>query len=131
MLGILLFAMMQFEPSAESCADYGNLPQQQMNACAYWEYELADAELQDVWEQAIGYARNYLSFDDLNDGRETGANRLMAAQRAWIILRDEHCATYSYHMRGGSAEPLLYHGCRTSMTRQRVTELRSLMIEDQ
>ncbi|MEM8697194.1 MAG: lysozyme inhibitor LprI family protein [Pseudomonadota bacterium] len=131
MLKVALFALMQFEANAETCADYGNLPQQPMNACAYWEYELADAELQDVWEQAIVYARNYLSFDEMNDGRPSGAERLLAAQRAWIILRDEHCAAWSYHMRGGSAEPLLYHGCRTGMTRQRVTELRDLMVEDQ
>ncbi|MGP1354717.1 MAG: lysozyme inhibitor LprI family protein [Parasphingopyxis sp.] len=131
MLGVTLFAIMQFTPNAETCADSGNLPQQPMNACAAWEYELADAELNDVWEQAIAYARNYLSHDDMNDGRPSGAERLLAAQRAWITLRDEHCAAWSYHMRGGSAEPLLYHGCRTSMTRQRVTELRNLMIEDQ
>ena len=131
MLGATLLMMMQFTPNAESCGDYGNLPQQPMNACAAWEYGLADAELQDVWEQAIEYARGYLSHDDMNDGRASGADRLMAAQRAWLTLRDEHCAAYSYHMRGGSAEPLLYHGCRTTMTRQRVMELRNLMIEDQ
>ena len=32
--------------------------------------ELADAELQDVWEQAIEYARGYLSHDDMNDERQ-------------------------------------------------------------
>ncbi|NNC72643.1 MAG: DUF1311 domain-containing protein [Sphingomonadaceae bacterium] len=130
MIVALLFAM-QFEANAETCADMGNLPQQPMNACAHWEYELADAELNDVWEQAIEYARNYLNHDDMNDGRPSGAQRLLAAQRAWITLRDEHCAVYSYHMRGGSAEPLLYHGCRTSMTRARTSELRDLMVEDQ
>jgi len=124
-------ALLQFEAGAETCADYGSAPQQNMNACAYQEYELADSELQDVWEQAIEYARSSLSYDDLNNGRESGTERLPAAQRAWITLRDEHYAAYSYHMRSGSAEPLLYHGCRTTMTRQRTMELCKLMIEDQ
>jgi uncharacterized protein YecT (DUF1311 family) len=34
-------------------------------------------------------------------------------------------------MRGGTAEPLLYNGCRASMTRERIEDLRSLMLEDQ
>ena len=131
MLGIALLAMMQFEANAETCANPENLPQQPLNACAAWEYELAVAELQDVWEQAIEYARGYLSWHHMNDGRPSGADRLMEAQRAWITMRHEHCAAFSYHMRGGSAESLLYYSCRATFTRERTEQLRNLMIEDQ
>ncbi|WP_299327052.1 lysozyme inhibitor LprI family protein [Parasphingopyxis sp.] len=131
MLGLTLFVMMQFTPNAETCADSGNLPQQHMNACAYWDFRQADGELNAVYEQVIDYARGNLSYMPDGDTRPSGEERIRRAQRAWITLRDEHCEAWSYHMIGGSAEPLLFHGCRAQMTRERTEELRALMIEDQ
>jgi uncharacterized protein YecT (DUF1311 family) len=131
MLGVILFATMQFVPSEEACADWGNLPQQPMNACARWDFEQADAELNALWDEVLEYARVHLSNADEGDDRPSGEERLRTAQRAWITLRDEHCAVWSYHMRGGSAEPMLYHGCRADMTRDRIEALRNLMLETQ
>jgi uncharacterized protein YecT (DUF1311 family) len=132
MLGITLLMAIQFVPNAETCADWGNLPQQHMNACAAWDFEQADAELNAVWEEVLEYARTHLSDSLLDvDERPPGDERLIVAQRAWITLRDEHCAVWGYHMRGGSAEPMLYNGCRADMTRDRIEALRALMLEDQ
>jgi len=130
MLGTILFAAMQFAPNADNCADWSNLPQQPMNMCAAWDFEHADVELNAVWGEVLEYSREYLSYADEGDDRPNGEDRLRAAQRAWITLRDEHCAVWGYHMRGGSAEPLLYNGCRADMTRDRIEALRALMIED-
>jgi uncharacterized protein YecT (DUF1311 family) len=131
MLGPILLAAMQFVPNATTCADSGNLPQQMMNACAAWDFEQADAELNATWPVALDYVRTHLSESSDWDDRPSGEERLRAAQQAWIILRDEHCGVWGYHMRGGTAEPLLYNGCRASMTRERIEDLRSLMLEDQ
>lgn len=131
MLGAILLAAMQFVPNAETCADSGNLPQQPMNMCAAWEFERADAELNEVWEVVLEYTRAHLSGSFEWDERPSGEERLRAAQRAWVTLREEHCGVWGYHMRGGSAEPLLYHGCKTTMTRERIEQLRALMLEDQ
>ena len=130
MLGLALFALLQWEINAEICADSGNLPQQHMNACAAWDFEQADAELNVVWDEVLAYARGDLSYMPEGDDRGSAEQHLVGAQRAWIALRDEHCLVWSFHMRGGSAEPLLYHGCRSAMTRARTEELRSLMIEE-
>lgn len=130
MIGIALLFAMQFTPNAETCADSGNLPQQPMNACAAWDFQQADAELNEVYANAIEYARTILNYESERDGRGNAEDRLRAAQRAWITLRDEHCTVWGFHMRGGSAEPLLYNGCRATMTRERTEDLRNLMIED-
>lgn len=131
MLGITLFAMMQWQPNAEACADMGNLPQQPMNACAHWDYQQADGELNAVYEQVIEYARGYLSYQPEGEAaRPSGEERIRRAQRAWVTLRDEHCEAWSYHMIGGTMEPFLFHSCRARLTRERTEELRRLMIED-
>jgi uncharacterized protein YecT (DUF1311 family) len=130
MLGMILFAFMQWETNADICADSGNLPQQHINACAFWDFQQADAELNGVWAQAIGYAETTLGYAPENDERASAAARLRSAQRAWITVRDEHCAVVSYHMRGGSGESMLYNGCRASMTQARTAELRGMMLEE-
>lgn len=130
MIVLALSMLLQWETNAQVCADSGNLPQQHMNACAAWDFEQADAELNDVWGEVLAYVRGHFGAAPEWDDRGTGEAHLRAAQRAWITLRDEHCTVWSFHMRGGSAEPLLYHGCRAGMTRKRTQELRDLMIED-
>ncbi len=126
---LALLMLLQWETNAQVCADMGNLPQQHMNACAAWDFEQADTELNRVWEQAMAAVRERDGYAVQYDGRASGEERLRAAQRAWIVVRDEHCAVYGYQMRGGSAEPFLYNGCRAAMTRDRTEELRSLLPE--
>ncbi|MCA1749313.1 MAG: lysozyme inhibitor LprI family protein [Sphingomonadales bacterium] len=125
-----LLMLLQWETNAQICADSGNLPQQGMNACAAWDFEQADAELNETWAEVLAYVRETFSESPPWDDRGSGEYRLRAAQRAWITLRDEHCTVMAFHMRGGSAEPMLYNGCRAEMTRQRTEELRDLMLED-
>lgn len=127
---LALLMLLQWETNAQICADSGNLPQQHMNACAAWDFEQADAELNETWDEVIAYVRDTLSEAPDWDDRGSGEEHLRAAQRAWITLRDEHCTVWAFHMRGGSAEPLLYNGCRAQMTRERTRELRELMIEE-
>ena len=129
MIALALLMLLQWETNAQICADSGNLPQQHMNACAAWDFEQADAELTETWGEALVYVRANLGPSEWDD-RGSGEAHLIAAQRAWITLRDEHCTVWAFHMRGGTAEPLLYHGCRAEMTRQRTAELRELMLEE-
>ena len=84
-----------------------------------------EAELALVTESGAGFGDAAAKIlDHLHRGtgvvgvdRGTGEEHLVAAQRAWITLRDEHCTVMAFHMRGGSAEPMLYNGCRAAMTR--------------
>lgn len=115
---------MDLEYREHSCEDPQN--QHGINACALRDFEGADAELNRLWPQVVAAVREQdagISRDW--DERPSGEERLREAQRAWIIFRDAHCAVESFAMRGGSAEPLLYNGCRARLTRERIAQLRA------
>jgi uncharacterized protein YecT (DUF1311 family) len=58
------------------------------------------------------------------DVRPTTEAKLREAQRAWIVFRDAHCTVEGYDQaRGGSMEPMVYHGCRARLTRERTRQL--------
>ncbi|MDT9598210.1 lysozyme inhibitor LprI family protein [Sphingosinicella rhizophila] len=101
------------------------MAQQDMNACAQLDFEAADKELNLLWRDVIGAARQADKGLDRNDDtRPTHEAALRAAQRAWIQFRDAHCTYEGYEMRGGSMEPMLYSGCRARLTRARIAELK-------
>jgi uncharacterized protein YecT (DUF1311 family) len=100
--------------------------QAEMNLCASSDFERADDELNALWPQIIEAVRRAdMELGPVSDGRVSGETRLREAQRAWITLRDAHCAVVGYEARGGSMEPMLYNGCRARVTRERVEQLRS------
>ena len=98
--------------------------QMDMNACAAIDFERADAELNAAWREVIAGAREAdREIDRHYDSRPTGEAKLREAQRAWIVFRDAHCTYDAYESRGGSMEPMLYHGCRATLTRARIRQL--------
>jgi len=109
-----------------NCAD----PQYQaeMNRCAYLDFQAADRELNQLWPQMIAAARRAdAEIDRSYDQAPTSEAALRGAQRAWITFRDEHCTYEGHEARGGSMETMLYEGCRATLTRQRITQLRELL----
>ena len=121
LLGLLAAAQ---EPPLD-CSD----PQTQndMNQCAARDFDAADRALNELWPQVVAYVR--AQDEGADDGRASGESRLLAAQRAWIVFRDAHCTVDSYAMRGGSAERLLYNGCRARITEARTAQLRALILD--
>ena len=104
--------------------------QAEMNHCAALDFERADAELNAAWPRVLAYVRELdadtrPAFDD----RPSGEARLREAQRAWITVRDAHCAVAGHEARGGSLESLIYDNCRAEITRQRTEQLHSLIPE--
>ena len=109
-----------------NCAD----PQYQaeMNRCAYLDFQAADRELNQLWPQVIATARAAdAEIDRSYDQAPTSEQALRNAQRAWITFRDEHCTYEGHEARGGSRETLIYEGCRATLTRERVAQLRTLL----
>lgn len=99
--------------------------QAEMNACAARDFEAADAELNRVWRQAIGNARDLDREPYANaDERPSYENTLRDAQRAWLAFRDAQCAWEGYEARSGSMETMLYEMCRANLTRERTAQLR-------
>ncbi|MCB1464846.1 MAG: DUF1311 domain-containing protein [Nitratireductor sp.] len=110
-----------------NCAD----PQTQadMTICAGKDYQKADAELNEVWAEAMAGAKENDLLGGADDGRPAYEEALRSAQRAWIGFRDAHCAYAGYAARGGSMEPMLVNQCLARLTEERTMQLRQLIQE--
>lgn len=97
--------------------------QTEMTGCAGLDWEAADAELNEVWEQAVITAKDQDGFA-ADDGRPGYEETLRDAQRAWIQFRDLACQYAGYAARGGSMEPMLVNQCMARVTKTRTEELR-------
>lgn len=117
--------------AAEPGVDCENaMAQPDLNACAYQEYERADAALNAQWKlTAAAMKAQDRDFDRSYDKRPGYYDTLLAAQRAWLTYRDKQCASEGYAMRGGSAEPMVISGCMATLTAQRTKELKALIEE--
>jgi uncharacterized protein YecT (DUF1311 family) len=122
---LLIAAALLAQPADEAewnCDD----PQYQaeMNMCAGFDFQRADAELNRLWPGLIAGAREAdRELDRSYDERPGYEDTLRRAQRAWIAFRDEHCTWQGYEARGGSMETMLYQGCRAALTRERIRQL--------
>ena len=106
------------------------MAQFELNACAYKEYERADAAMNAQWKvTAARMKESDADFDRSQDNRPGYFDTLLAAQRAWLTYRDQHCASEGYTMRGGSAEPMMISGCQTQLTEARTKQLKELIEE--
>lgn len=127
LMSLMLLAAAAQDPEI----DCGNaMAQFELNACAYKEYEHADAAMNAQWK--ITSARMKVidaDFDRTQDGRPGYFDTLLAGQRAWLTYRDKHCASEGYTMRGGSAEPMVISGCKAQLTDARTKQLKELIEE--
>lgn len=126
-MSALLLVLALAAAQEEDCAE--PMSQSAMNRCAAIDFQEADAELNRVWPEVLAEMRRRDRYIPDGDERPSSVQSLREAQRAWIVLRDAHCAVQGYEARGGTMEPLLYNGCRAATTRARTEQLRSLMVD--
>ena len=123
LLAVALQASLDAQAREHNCAD----PQAQldMNFCAELDFERADAELNRIYRQEVADARRMdQEIERSVDQRPTSEAMLREAQRAWVTFRDAQCTYEGYQeARGGSMEPMVYHGCRARLTRERIAQL--------
>ena len=113
-------------PAAAQEIDCANaMAQMELNQCAYDDWEAADAELNDAYQEAMALLRDWDA--NLPADEQGGAEALLAAQRAWITFRDQACAAEGYAMKGGSAGPLLVYGCMRVLTEERTAHLTGMV----
>ncbi len=113
-------------PAAAQEVDCANaMAQQELNQCAYADWEAADAELNAAYKTAIALLAEWDA--NLQQDEQGGAKALKEAQRAWITFRDQACVAEGYAMKGGSAEPLLIYGCMRLLTEERTNHLTSMV----
>ena len=91
----------------------GDADQQTMNRCAEADYARADAELNRVYKTTMA-------------GLDEHSQALLkAAQRDWIKFRDDECTYRNAQNEGGSIYPLVYNGCLTTLTKERIKQLQA------
>ena len=122
----VLAAMALAHPVAAQDIDCANaMAQQELNQCAFADWNAADAALNTAYKDAIALLKSWDA--NLPEAEKGGADALKTAQRAWIIFRDNACAAEGFAMRGGSAEPLLVYGCMRQLTLERTAHLTGML----
>ena len=110
--------------------DCGDLPQQPMNVCLYEAFERADAAMNAQWRiTAEAMKAQDREIDRKHDKQPGHFETLLAAQRAWLIFRDQQCLLESFEMRGGSGAAMMHNLCTERLTRERTKQLRDLVEE--
>ncbi|UWQ62157.1 lysozyme inhibitor LprI family protein [Leisingera caerulea] len=110
----ILILLAALSPAAATAQPHCNGQTQiDANFCAMEKWEIADRELNRLWNQVKPAA----------DARGTGP-ALLAEQRAWLKRRDAACG--AEQASGGSAAPMFYWSCMERETLQRNRVLRSL-----
>lgn len=128
LMSLMLLAAAAQEPEVD-CDN----PQYQveMNFCAGKDYDAADAELNAQWKVTVAALKaRDKDIDRSYDSQPTHYDTLLAAQRAWLTYRDQHCLSESFAARGGSMAPMLHSGCMARLTHLRTAELKELAGEN-
>jgi uncharacterized protein YecT (DUF1311 family) len=120
----LVLACLTLSAAAQEVDCANALAQQELNQCAYDDWEAADADLNAAYQAAMDLLHSWDA--DLPEDEKGGAQALKEAQRAWITFRDKACAAEGYAMKGGSAEPLLVYGCMRQLTEDRTGQLTAM-----
>ena len=121
----LILACLTIPAAAQEVDCATAMAQADLNACAYQDWETADAALNDAYQEAMALLETWDA--NLPEDEQGGAEALREAQRAWITFRDQACAAEGYAMKGGSAEPLLVYGCMRLLTEERTNHLTSMV----
>ena len=85
--------------------------QQEMNACAFQEYENEDKLLNEKYKKVM---------QSLPKKQQ---DQLRKEQRLWLKNRDPLCKEEAKENEGGSIWPLIFYGCLGSATKQRTEAL--------
>ena len=98
---------------ADDCANAST--QTEMNTCAVNQYQAANKELNETYQNALKRAA------------PTQQALLKKAQTAWIAMRDADCALISSGTEGGSAQTMIANQCLADKTAEREAFLASLL----
>lgn len=101
----------------------------QMVECSKRSMDRAERALDGVSQQA----RTMLKARDQSPAMEhyqpDSAGCFQRAQQAWRTFRDAHCRVAASGSLGGTIYPLELMGCKERMTRQRIVQIRSDVLE--
>jgi uncharacterized protein YecT (DUF1311 family) len=84
-----------------------------INACFALDFQTADATMN----------KTYLALSKQLDADVK--TRVRDAQRAWLRYRELHCAAVGAMWEGGSIQPSEVFGCKATLTKSRIKELKT------
>lgn len=90
------------------------------NACARYEFEKADAEMNKIYEQLMSELAGY------NDKAQP---KLKQAQLVWLQYRNANCESEASIYEGGSIRPAVYSHCLASITQERTRRMKVFIAE--
>ena len=103
--------------------------QREMNACAFKEYQQADAAMNAQWLKTSELMKR-LDTDSgpPNEiiGNMSHFEALLKGQRTWLAYREAYCSIFGAS--GGSSKTMLIYTCRRDETRARTEKLKSLRL---
>lgn len=111
------------QAQAEQCDN----PQSQteMNTCAQYGFDKADAELNDAYRDLVAVYKTYdFELRKGNPQAVLAVPTLLASQRAWILQRDAECKLDGIAVQFGSAHTMVVLSCQERLTSERITWLR-------
>ncbi|MBD8556601.1 DUF1311 domain-containing protein [Rhizobium sp. CFBP 8762] len=90
--------------------------------CLKDAFEQADADLNRAYKALRQAAEEWDAVEE--DEQMKGAVKaLIAAQRAWIVYRDQNCIVEGFRARGGSLESVFVTHCEIRLTKVRTKEM--------
>lgn len=122
---VVMAALARSTPShaSDACGEAADTAT--MLACINSDLSIADDALNTLYSELLGKMQHW---DRSGDAGAVGfETRLRRSQRAWISFRDAECALRGSVMECGSAQPLIEHGCRVALTKERNAHLRQLL----
>ncbi len=98
-----------------------------MNRTAGSSFAQADAAMTAQWKRTYAYMKGRDAQDTSRGGGFGYAGSLLESQRAWLKYRDTQCVIEGGQYAGGSAQGMTMAACRTSLTRARTAQLKSMI----
>ncbi|HEY4940237.1 MAG TPA: lysozyme inhibitor LprI family protein [Rhizomicrobium sp.] len=89
------------------------MSQNEMSACAEDAFARTDKVLNKVYQ------------DTMKGLDDHGRDLLKTSERAWVSFRDAECAYQNESNEGGSIYPMVYAGCQTTLTKDRIKQLQA------
>jgi uncharacterized protein YecT (DUF1311 family) len=98
----------------------------ELRICAHDDYVAADRKLNVQWRKTImAVKRDGIETKDIREkmlGLGSPDESLIAAQRAWIVFREQSCLTEE-RISAGSVHTRRYFECMEAMTKERTSQL--------
>jgi uncharacterized protein YecT (DUF1311 family) len=100
------------------------ITQLDMTDCAKQDFDAADTALNESYQAAMEMMNSIDA--DLPYADQGAVEALKAAQRAWILVRDNTCIAEGFSWAGGSGRGMVELSCMARLTKSRTDDLNIL-----